>query len=466
MESAGGSVDASGLRRDLGALDVALITFNSVVGSAIFIAAAIVPRFVTNPVVILALWAIAGLLTLAGAVTYAELGAMYPKAGGPYHYLKEAYGPLWGFLFGWTSFWVIQTGAIAFLAVAAADVLLGLAPAAQAYWAKLLATALIAGFTAVNYVGLRAGARMQNAIAAIKIASLLAFVVFGLAAAPARPGSLLVDEASGPFVLPGPALLGAAMIGTLWCFDGWYQACFCAGEIRDPGRNLLRGMVLGTVAIAVLYLLVNVVYLRALSPSEMAQSPRIAEAAAGVLLGDGAGRLMGIAVGVSILGCLASCILSGARAYLPMAQDGLFFSALARVHPVHRTPGPCLSAQAVWAILLAWTGSYEALGVYVIFAVFVFHAATGAAVFVLRRTQPETSRPYRVWLYPWTPLLFILTSLAFVFSTLWERPVESLWGVGIVLLGIPAFLWWRRSQRYSEPIVTASSGTRTPETVG
>jgi APA family basic amino acid/polyamine antiporter len=244
--------------------------------------------------------------------------------------------------------------------------------------------------------------------------------------------------------MPTLALIGAAMIGTLWCFDGWYQACFCAGEIRDPARNLVRGMVFGTVAIAVLYLVVNVVYLRALSPADMAQAPRVGEAAAQVLLGSTAAQLMAAAVGVSILGCLASCILTGARAYLPMAQDRLFFHALARVHPVHRTPGTSLAAQAAWSILLAFTGTYEQLGVYVIFAVFVFHAATGAAIFVLRRTQPATPRPYRAWLYPWTPLLFILTSLAFVVSTLWERPIESLWGLGIVLLGVPAFLWWRR----------------------
>jgi APA family basic amino acid/polyamine antiporter len=286
---------------------------------------------------------------------------------------------------------------------------------------------------------------MQNAVALVKIASLLAFVGFGLAVEPARPDVLSAGATSVPAGMPPLALLGAAMIGTLWCFDGWYQACFCAGEIRDPGRNLVRGMVLGTVAIGVLYLVVNFVYLRALSPAEMAQAPRVGEAAAQVLLGSGAAQLMSAAVGVSILGCLASCILTGARAYLPMAQDGLFFQSLARVHPVHCTPGPSLAAQAAWSILLAFTGTYEQLGVYVIFAVFVFHAATGAAIFVLRRARPAMPRPYRAWLYPWTPLLFILTSLAFVVSTLWERPIESLWGMGIVLLGVPAFAWWRRN---------------------
>ena len=443
-------MEAGGLRRGLGALDVGLITFNSVVGSAIFIAAAIVPRSVPDPSLMLTLWAIGGLLTVAGAVTYAELGTMFPQAGGQYQYLKEAYGPLWGFLFGWTSFWVIQTGAIAFLAVAAADVLLGLAASdgtrsAPALWVQVLAAALIAGITAVNYVGLRSGARMQNAVAAVKIVSLLAFIACGLAVEPARPDVMSSGAAA---VLPAagwvPGGIAVAMIGLLWCFDGWYQACFCAGEIRDPARNLVRGMVLGTIAIAVLYVVVNVVYLRALSPAEMAEAPRVGEAAAQVLFGAGAAQLMAVAVGVSILGCLASCILTGARAYLPMAQDGLFFRSLAQVHAVHHTPGRCLVAQAAWSMLLAFTGTYEQLGVYVIFAVFLFHTATGVAVFVLRRTRPDQPRPYRAWLYPWTPLLFILTSLAFVVSTFWERPIESVWGLGIVLLGIPAYLWWRR----------------------
>jgi APA family basic amino acid/polyamine antiporter len=445
------------LVRGLGTWDVSLITFSTIVGSAIFIAASIVPRAAPHPTLILLLWAVGGLITLAGVFTYAELGTMFPEAGGLYQFLKEAYGPLWGFLFGWTSFLVIQSGSIAYLAVAAAQGVgelwpqLGTSHVVLALslgeWSlsidrgQLGGALLIAVVTVVNYFGLQAGASLQNAIAAVKIVALLALVVFGLAVAPASATAAPPVPVAINFVS-----LGVAMIGVLWCFDGWYQAAFCAGEIRDPARSLPRGMILGALVTAVLFLLVNVVYLRALPPQELGEVSRIGEAAAHSLFGAGPARLMSVAVLISIVGCLATCILTAARIYLPMAQDGLFFHALAKIHPVHLTPGACLIAQAFWSILLTFTGSYEQLGTYVIFAVFVFHAATGAAIFVLRRTRPDWPRPYRAWGYPWTPAIFILTALAFVFNTLWERPIESLWGLGIVVLGVPAYAWWRRAQ--------------------
>jgi basic amino acid/polyamine antiporter, APA family len=431
------------LVRALGTWDVSLITFSTIVGSAIFIAASIVPRAAPDPTLVLLLWAIGGLVTLAGAFTYAELGTMFPEAGGAYQFLKEAYGPLWGFLFGWTSFLVIQTGSIAYLAVAAAEGAGELWPALGIIGGKFGGALLIAGVTLVNYFGVQAGAGLQNAIAAVKILAMIALIVFGLAATPASATAAPSALSTGAI---GIGAVGVAMIGVLWCFDGWYQAAFCAGEIRNPARNLPRGMILGTLATAVLFLLINVVYLRALPPQELGIASRIAEAAAHSLFGAGPARLMSLAVLISIVGCLATCILTAARIYLPMAQDGLFFHALAKIHPLHLTPGACLIAQAAWSILLVFTGSYEQLGTYVIFAVFVFHAATGAAIFVLRRTRPDWPRPYRAWGYPWTPAIFIVTALAFVFNTLMERPIESLWGLGIVVLGVPAYAWWRRGK--------------------
>lgn len=458
LMSSSHSQTAPQLVRGLGTWDVSLITFSTIVGSAIFIAASIVPRAAPHPTLILLLWAVGGLITLAGVFTYAELGTMFPEAGGLYQFLKEAYGPLWGFLFGWTSFLVIQSGSIAYLAVAAAqgvgelwpqlDVSHAVLSLPLGEWTlridrgQLGGALLIAVVTVVNYFGLQAGAGLQNAIAAVKILALIALVVCGLAVAPAAVTASAQAPAYGTISFVS---LGVAMIGVLWCFDGWYQAAFCAGEIRDPTRSLPRGMILGTLVTAVLFLLVNVVYLRALPPQDLGAASRIGEAAAHSLFGAGPARLMSVAVLISIVGCLATCILTAARIYLPMAQDGLFFRALAKVHPVHLTPGACLVAQAIWSILLTFTGSYEQLGTYVIFAVFLFHAATGAAIFVLRRTRPDWPRPYRAWGYPWTPAVFILTALAFVFNTLWERPLESLWGLGIVVLGVPAYLWWRRS---------------------
>lgn len=451
------------LVRGLGTLDVAFITFNCLVGSAIFIAAAIVPRAAPNAWLILPLWIAGGALCLAGVATYSELGTMFPEAGGQYQYLKEAYGPLWGFLYGWTAFLVIQSGVIAYIAVAGSDglgrfwpalastrTLLGI-PIGAATWrihgSQAGGACLIALITAINWFGLRAGATLQNAIAFVKIGSVLAFIVFGLLAAPTAPSPWSEPLPPGSLL----TMIGVGMIGVLWCFDGFYQAGFCASEIRDPARSLPRGMFLGTAGTILVYALMNVVYLRALPPRALGEAPRVGEAAAAALLGPAAGRLMSAAVLVSILGCLATVILTAARIYLPMAQDGVFFRSLARIHPRYRTPGACLLAQAGWSIVLAFTGSYEQLGTYVLFATFLFHTANGCAVFVLRRARPGWPRPYRVWGYPVTPAIFILVSLTFVASTLLQRPVESLWGLLLVALGLPAFAWWRRLEARPQP---------------
>ena len=454
-EPAGGRQE-HGLLRALGAWDVSLITIGTIVGSAIFIAASMVPREMPQPAVLLALWVIGGMISLAGAMTFAELGAMFPEAGGQYHYLKAAYGPLYGFLFGWTSFLVIQCGAIAYLAIASADrlgafvpffssshIVAGI-PIGTMLWqingSQIGAALAIALLSAINYMGLREGAGLQNAITVIKVATLIALAVFGFIAPP-------VVEPQWHAPLPEPdtfRAFGLAMIGVLWCYDGWYQATLCGGEIRDPGRNLPRGLILGVAITTVLYFLVNLVYLRAMPLADLGRADGIGEAAAGALFGAKWAPLVTVGVLVSVFGCLSSCVLTAARIYLPMAQDGVFFRALAKIDPVRRTPNACIVAQALWATVLAFTGSYEQLGTYVIFAVFMFHAATGVAVIVLRRTRPDQPRPYRTWGYPWTPIVFILCALAFVINTVTERPVESVWGILLVALGLPAYWWWRR----------------------
>jgi len=447
------------LVRGLGVWDVALITFGTLVGSAIFIAAGIVPREMPQPAIMMGLWLLGGLLSIAGVLTYAELGTMFPEAGGAYHYLKAAYGPLSGFLFGWTAFLVTQNGAIAFLAVASAERLGYFLPfllpthivakiplgvtTLTINGSQLGAAIFIAAFCAINYVGLRVGAGFLNAITVVKIGSLLALAGFGLAA----PAAAQPDWWSMPTDVDWVRAIGLAMIGVLWCFDGFYQATFCAGEVRDPDRNLPRGMIIGLLLTLVLYFLANLVYLRALPIEQLGQVNGIGEASATALFGASWAPLITLAVFTSIFGCLASGVLTSSRIYLPMAQDGVFFRSLARIHPRFRTPSACIVAGGIWATVLAFSGTYEQLGTYVIFAVFLFHAATGAAVIVLRRKQPDRPRPYRTWGYPWTPILFILISLAFVISTVFERPVESFWGIVLVSLGLPAYAWWRHQSR-------------------
>jgi basic amino acid/polyamine antiporter, APA family len=443
------------LLRALGARDGALITVGGIVGTGIFLTTSDMARALPHPGLVLLVWVFGGLLTLAGALTYAELGVMFPRAGGIYHFLKEAYGPLWGFLYGWAAFFVIMTGGIAAIAVGFGEylgsffplfstsrILLDV-PVGSWHWTvsggQLAGVLAILGLTVVNQMGVKEGAGVQNALTLLKIASLGAFVLIAvLGPVPERTPIL---SPLPPSALTG---FGIAMIAALWTYDGWYNLTFSAGEVKDPGRNLPIGIIAGTLIVVVLYTLVNVVYLGSLSIEAVAASPRIAETVAAVRLGEIGGRLLSAAVVISALGCLSSTILSCSRIYQPMAADGVFFRALTVIHPRWHTPARSLWAQSLWAVVLTVSGTYNQLFTYVVFAGVLFHVGTGAAVFVLRRTRPDAPRPYRVWGYPVVPALFLLTSLVLVGNTLLERPRESLLGLGLVALGVPAYLYWRR----------------------
>jgi basic amino acid/polyamine antiporter, APA family len=446
------------LVRGLGTWDGTLLTVGSIVGTGIFLTTSDMARVLPHAGLILLVWLAGGLLTLAGALTYGELGAMFPRAGGLYHFVKEAYGPLWGFLYGWTAFLVIMSGGIAALGVAFGEYLgsfvpffstrnvLASVPVGSWTWTlsggQVAAALAILFLTAVNHLGLKEGAGIQNALTVLKIGAIVVLAVLGLAvSAPVTP------DFYGPAgSIPGGLLaaFGVAMIAALWTYDGWYGLTCSAGEMRDPGRSLPRGLILGTAAVTLLYLLLNLVYTRALTLPAMAESPRIAETAAAVLFGSGAARIVSAVVLVSTFGCLSSTILYSSRIYLPMAEDGLFFRSLARVHPRHRTPVACLWAQTAWALVLTFSGTYSQLYTYVIFASVVFHAMTAAAVFVFRRRLPDYPRPYRTWGYPLIPALFILACLLLIANTLKESPVESLVGLGLVALGLPAYAMFRR----------------------
>lgn len=452
------------LVRGLTTWDGTLLTIGAIVGTGIFLTTSDMARVLPHPGLILLVWLAGGLLTLAGALTYGELGAMFPRAGGLYHYVKEAYGPLWGFLYGWTAFLVIMSGGIAALGVAFGEylgsflpffstrhVLLSV-PLGSWTWTlsggQLAAALAILVLTAVNHFGLKEGAWVQNALTVLKIGSIVAFVALGLFV-PAR----VEADLTGPVgAIPGGLLaaFGVAMIAALWTYDGWYGLTCSAGEMRDPGRSLPRGLILGTAIVTLLYLLLNLVYDRALDIPAMAATPRIAETAAAVLFGPGAARLISVAVLISTFGCISSTILYSSRIYLPMAEDGLFFRSLARIHPRHRTPVPSLWAQTAWAIVLTVSGTYSQLYTYVIFASVVFHAMTAAAVFVFRRRRPEASRPYRTWGYPVVPALFILACVLLIGNTLQASPRESLIGLALVALGLPAYALFRRRSAAAE----------------
>ncbi len=455
-DAAVGTAAGPALVRGLGVWDGALITIGSVIGTGIFITTADIARVLPHQGLILAIWIGGGLLTLAGALTYAELGALYPGAGGMYLFLREAYGPLWGFLYGWACFLVIMSGGIAALAVGFGEYLGSFLPVfstASVLWSlplggwtwsvsggQVAAALAILVLTALNHVGLRTGAGVQNLLTVLKVGSIAAFVAFGFAVPATARTALAVP-------LPPVSLLAAAgvgMIAVLWTYDGWYGLTFSAGEMRDPRRGLPLGLIWGTVVIVALYALLNFVYFRALPLAAMGETSRIGETAAQALFGTGGGRLVSLAVLVSTFGCLSSTILYSSRIYHPMAEDGIFFRALAAIHPRHRVPVRSLWAQSLWALLLTLSGTYAQLYTYVVFAAVLFHVLTGAAVFVLRAKRPDLPRPYRVWGYPIVPALFILASLLLVGNTLLERPVESLLGLGLLALGLPAYAFWRR----------------------
>lgn len=454
--------DSRSLVRGLGVFDATLITIGSVLGSGIFMTTGDMARWLPHPGLILLVWVAGGILTLAGALTYAELGGMFPRAGGQYHFLKEAYGPFWGFLFGWGALLVIMTGGIATLAVGFGEylgyylpffstehVLLSL-PLGPFTWAPTggqLAGALAIGLlTAVNYVGLREGTLVQNVVTLAKIGSLVALAGIGFLM-PARVEAALFAPLSSPVSGGVAAAFGVAMVAALWSYDGWYAVTNMAGEMKKPGRDLPLGIIGGTLAITVLYAVTNLVYMRTLSVEEMAATGRIGETAATALFGDLGGRVLAAAVLVSIFGCISSTILYAARVYLPMAEDGSFFPILARIHPQHRTPSASLIVQGVWAVLLTFSGTYDQLYTYVVFAAVVFHTLSGIAVFVFRKTRPDHPRPYRTWGYPLVPVAFILSSALLVMNTLFERPVESLLGGALLAAGVPVYLYWRSRTR-------------------
>ena len=456
------------LRRGLGLGGAILLTIGSIVGTGIFFTGDDIARSLPHAGLILLVWIAGGLLVLAGALTFAELGTAFPKAGGAYHYLKESYGPLWGFLYAWLCLLVYMSGGIAAIATGFGDAVGSLLPwfardHVVLTWPlavtgmQVAAVIAIIVLTAVNHFGLGFGAGVNNGITLIKVGSIVAFTAAGfMVAALVTPdvtapvtAAALVDARmnTAPGSLSVLVGFGAAMISVLWTYDGWFGLTASAGELRQPERNLPRGLIVGVAVTIALYLGLNLMYLRAVPVSEMATHPNLGEYAAQTLLGRTAGTLMALAIVISSFGCLASTILYSSRIYVPMAQDGLFFASVGRIHPRWRTPVVSLWVQSAWAVLLTLSGSYETLYTYAIFASLLIMLATGAAIFVLRRRRPDLPRPYRVWGYPWMPLLFMAGVAALVFNELTGNPGPAMAGLFILVLGVPAYTWFRRRAR-------------------
>ena len=426
------------LPRRLGLLDSLAIVVGIVIGGGIFLVPNLVARNLSSAPAILSVWIVAGVVSFFGALACAELGAAFPSTGGQYVFLREAYGPMAGFLCGWSMFLVARTAQVAWLAVTLSLYVSYFVPLGPTT-SKALGVAAIVVFAAVNYRGVSLGALAQKAFTFAKVAGLL--IIIGSALFFRGRPAAAVPDAAAPFSL---GHFGVALIACLLAYDGWVQVSYVAGEIRDPERNILRALAGGMAGCMAIYMLANLAYLHVLSIPEIAASDHVGATAAERVLGPAGGTLVAVIILLSIIGALNGCFLTSPRVYFAQAQDGLFFKKFAEVHPRFQTPAFAIVAQAIWAVVLVLSGTYETLAEYAMFAVWIFYGLMVLGVVLLRIQRPDLARPYRMWGYPATPLLFLAVTAYFLGNTLLTRPGPSLAALALVATGVPVYFVWKQ----------------------
>ena len=491
----------SELVKGLGLTSATMLVMGSMIGSGIFIVSAEISREVQSPALLIGAWVITGFMTIVGALSYGELAAMMPRAGGQYVYLRESLGPLWGFLYGWTLFMVIQTGTIAAVGVAFGKFLGIFWPAvSSSNWIvhlwhvpkipigpmvlggmdvglstqNLIAILVVVTLSVINVFGVKTGAIIQNVFTAAKVSALLGLILLGVAlgrnakAIAANFGSNFWNNASlatlhdlgGGVLVSTLTALAVAQVGSLFSADAWNNVTFTAGEVQNPKRNLPLSLALGTGIVIALFVGCNFIYLQALplagTPNgatlvdrgiQYASEDRVATAVVTQMFGSSGGKLLAIAIMISAFGCCNGLILSGARVYYAMAKDKLFFDGVARLHPTHKTPAVSLMVQMAWTSILCISGSYGQLLDYIIFAVLVFYILTIIGLFVLRRTHADAERPYKAVGYPLLPAIYIVMALFIDVVLLRYKPQYTWPGLFIVLLGIPVYFAWTLAQK-------------------
>ncbi len=444
------------LVRGLSLLDSVLLLVGGIVGSGIFLAVSDVAEPLSSPALFLGVWVIGGGITLLACFAFAELGAMFPDSGGQYVYLREAYGEFYGFLFGWMVLFINFSGTTAALGVGFATYLDEVLP----YGARLalfttgswtltrgqvMAVLSIAVLTWVNVIGLRRVATLQNIATWMKFAAIAVFVSLGF----------VIGKGGDPshFSTPVPATplpllfaVAVALNGVFFAYDGWTYVPCAAGEVKEPQRNIPRALVIGVVAVGLIYVCLNLVYLYALPLQHIKEERTIAQATAMTLFSPGAGRWMSLLISVSCFGAASACTLAGARVVYAMACDRAFFPQLSYVHPRYRTPSRALIVLGAWSALLALSGKYDELYTYVMFVGVIAYVATVAAVFVLRKKRPDAERPYRCTGYPLLPALYLLAGSIWAVIVAYERPKEAIAGAVIMLIGVPGYMYWRRTK--------------------
>jgi APA family basic amino acid/polyamine antiporter len=448
------------LVRGLGLLDSVLLLVSGVIGSSIFLTAKDIAGPLPHPVLFLLVWVLGALISLCACFAFAELGSMFPDSGGQYIYLREAYGDLIAFLYGWMLFAVANGGTIAALSVASASYIGQVVPFVSQQHviftvagivftrAHLFGLLLIAVLTYVNVVGLRWGALLQNVSTATKFTAMAAFVILGFAIGKGswshfKPEGVSLTMGLGPMQLV--SALGVGLIAVFWAYDGWVYITWVSGEVKNPRRNVPLAMLLGVLAIAVIYIAMNLTYIYALPLKQIAAYETIAHASAAALFSPRAAAWLSLMIAVSCFSAAATCTLSGARVYLAMAQDGVFFKRMAVIHPKWRTPAFSLIGQGLWAAALTLSGRYDQLYTYVIYGMVLSYTLTVIGMFLLRWKRPDIPRPYRCTGYPWLPAIYVVIGTAWTLNTIITRPTEAFWGTFIVLVGVPWYLYWKRS---------------------
>ena len=463
------------LIRGLSAFDTTALVIGTVIGTGVFLKTAVMAQQVGSPGLVLAAWVAAGVLSLAGALAYAELGAMLPEAGGEYVYLRESYGDAAAFLFGWQRFIVAGSASIASIASGFAIFLAALLPMGEP-WARqpvtllgqsfewqfglpqVVAVAAVFLFSGINCLTVVVGGRVQSALTVLKVGG-IAFVALGIFFFSRSADWSHLRSPEGAPAWSGFAAFGTAMLAALWAYDGWNNMPMAAGEVKDPGRNVPRALIFGMLIVMAAYCIANLAYFYALPFAEVLTSNStqyraalpVASKAAITFLGESGGKLVVIAFVISALGALNGSILANARVPYAMSRDGSFFQGLGELSAATRVPVRVILVQAVWASILTVSGSYDQLTDCLLFASWIFYGLTTSAVFVLRRRRPAAERPYKTLGYPVVPALFVLLSGWLVVNTLVARPVESVTGIVLILSGVPFYAWFRVRRRKVTP---------------
>ena len=450
------------LVRGLSLLDSVLLLVSGIIGSSIFLTAKDIAGPLPHAALFLLVWLLGAVISLFACAAFAELGSMFPDSGGQYVYLREAYGDLVAFLYGWMLFAVANGGTIAALSVASAAYMGQIVPVISQEHvvfavagitftrAHMVGLLLIVVLTLVNVFGLRWGALLQNVSTWTKFTAMAAFVVLGFAIGKGHWTNfsghgvgLTMGLSPGQFI----SALGVGLIAVFWAYDGWVYITWVAGEVKDPRRNVPLAMVLGVLAVGVIYMAMNMTYVYAMPLSEIAKHETIAHAAAAALFSPHAAVWLSAMIAISCFSAAATCTLSGARVCLAMAQDGVFFRRMAHIHPKWRTPAFGLVGQGLWAALLTLSGRYDQLYTYVIYGMVLSYTLTVIGLFILRWKRPDAPRPYRCTGYPWLPGIYVLIGAAWTLNTIITRPTEAFWGTAIVLIGVPGYLYWKRNSR-------------------